>query len=107
MRFGDKVRDLRKAKKLTQRDLAGRVKVCFTYISKIENGKLDFGDYPSDGLIRRLARALSANLDEMLLLAERIPEPIRKRVMQRPVAFRRFAALNDRQIDQLLRTLDE
>lgn len=106
MRFGDKVRDLRKAKKLTQRDLAERVKVCFTYISKIENGKLDFGDYPSDGLIRRLARALNANLDEMLLLAERIPEPIRKRVMQRPVAFRRFAALNDKQIDQLLRTLD-
>lgn len=107
MRFGEKVRHLRKAKGLTQRDLADRVKVNFTYISKIENGKLDFGEYPSDDLIRKLARVLGADADEMFLLAEKIPEPIKRRVIQRPAAFRRFASLNDEQMDRLLKTLDD
>ena len=51
MTFGEKIRELRKAKNLGQRDLAAKVKVSFTYISKIENEKLDFGDYPSEDLI--------------------------------------------------------
>jgi transcriptional regulator with XRE-family HTH domain len=107
MQFGEKVRELRKAKNLTQQRLAEKVKVNFTYISKIENGKLDFGDYPSDDLILKLARALGANADEFLLMAEKIPEQIKKRVMQRPDAFRKFANLDDGQIDALLRTLDD
>ncbi len=51
MTFGERIRELRKAKDLRQRDLAKKVQVNFTYISKIENQKLDFGDYPSDNLI--------------------------------------------------------
>ena len=107
MQFGEKVRELRQAKNLTQRDLADKVKVNFTYISKIENGKLDFGDYPSDELIRKLAKALGANADELLLLAEKIPEQIKKRVMQRPDAFRKFAELDDEAINRLLEEIDE
>lgn len=107
MQFGEKVRELRQAKNLTQRDLADKVKVNFTYISKIENGKLDFGDYPSDELIHKLAKALGANADELLILAEKIPEQIKKRVMQRPDAFRKFAELDDREIDRLLDEIDE
>lgn len=107
MQFGEKVRELRKAKNLTQRDLAHKVQVNFTYISKIENGKLDFGDYPSRDLIRKLAKALGASADELLLLAEKVPEQIKKRVMQRPDAFRKFAGLDDKQIDEILKTLDD
>lgn len=40
--------------------MAGRVGVDFTYLSKIECGKLDFGDYPGEGLIVKLAKALGA-----------------------------------------------
>jgi len=36
MTFGERIRELRKAKNLTLRDVANRVKVNFTYISKIE-----------------------------------------------------------------------
>ena len=32
--------------------------VNFTYLGKIENRMLDFGDYPSEKLIRKLAKAL-------------------------------------------------
>ena len=59
-------------------------------MSKIENEKLDFGDYPSEVLICRLADALEADVDELLLLAKKIPEPIRRRVFERPEVYRRL-----------------
>ena len=40
MTFGERVRQLRKAKNLTLRDLAAKVKINFTYFSKIENQKI-------------------------------------------------------------------
>ena len=106
MRFGERIRELRKAKNLGQRGLAEAVKVSFTYISKIENEKLDFGDYPSEELIRKLADALDAEADELLLLAQKVPEQIKKRVMERPDAFRKFADLDDDKLDDLLEKLD-
>ncbi len=107
MRFGDRIRELRKAKDLGQRALAEKVGVSFTYVSKIENEKLDFGDYPSEELIGKLAEALDADKDALLLLAEKIPDQIKKRVMERPDAFRKFADLNDDDIDRLLGQIDE
>jgi transcriptional regulator with XRE-family HTH domain len=107
MTFGDKIRELRKAKNLSQRDLAAKVKVNFTYISKIENGNLDFGDYPSDDLIRKLAKTLGADPDELLILAKKVPESIRKRVIQRPDVFRKLAKLDDETLDRLLKDIDE
>ncbi len=107
MTFGDKIRELRKAKNLSQRDLAAKVKVNFTYISKIENERLDFGDYPSDELIRKLAKALGADADELLILAKKVPESIRKRVIQRPDVFRKLAKLDDDALDKILEDIDE
>src|SRR5205807_997225 len=102
MRFGQRIRELRTGKKLGQRALAERVGVSFTYVSKIENEKLDFGDYPSEELIVRLAQALEASADELLLLARKIPARIRERVLERPAAFVRLAALDDAALDCLL-----
>lgn len=107
MRFGEKIRELRKAKNLSQRGLGDMVGVSFTYISKVENEKLDFGDYPSEELIRKLAKALDTDEDELFLLAKKIPNQIRKRVMERPDAFRKFADLTDEDIDRLLGELGE
>ena len=102
MRFGDRVRELRTAMGLSQRALGERVGVSFTYISKVENGKLDFGDYPSEDLIRRLAAALAADEEELLLIAEKIPEPIRRRFFERPDAFRQLARLDDQRLNRVL-----
>src|SRR5271165_2427727 len=106
MKFGQRVRALRQEKGLSQRALAAKLSVHFTYISKIENEKLDFGDYPSEELICKLARALDVDEDEMLILAEKIPPAIRRRVMERPDAFRKFAALDDEAINKVLRAID-
>jgi transcriptional regulator with XRE-family HTH domain len=106
MRFGEKIRELRKAKNLGQRALAEQVGISFTYLSKIENEKLDFGDYPSEELIRKLAEALNHDADELLLLAKKIPEDIKSRVLERPDAFRKIASLGDEELDQLLRQIE-
>jgi HTH-type transcriptional regulator, competence development regulator len=106
MIFGERVRQLRKARNLTLREVASKVRVNFTYISKIENQKLSFGEYPSEDLIRKLAKLLKADEDELLLLAEKIPADVRKRVIERPDAFRKFASLDDRVLDKVLAFLD-
>ena len=105
--FGQRLRGLRKAKGLSQRALAEMVKTNFTYLSKIENEKLDFAQYPSEQLIRALAAALEADVDELLLLAQKIPEQIKKRVIERPDAFRKLANLDDETMDRLLNELDQ
>ena len=74
MKFGDRVRHLRRAKGLGQRALAKEVGISLTYVSKIENHRLDFGDYPSTDVILRIAAALEADEDELLILAEKIPQ---------------------------------
>jgi HTH-type transcriptional regulator, competence development regulator len=107
MTFGERVRELRKSKNLTLRELAVKVKVNFTYLSKIENQKLSFGEYPSEDLIRKLAKVLEGEVDELLLLAQKIPEDIKKRVIERPDAFRKIARLDDERLDKLLEELGE
>ena len=107
MRFGEKIRDLRKSQNLTQKELGDLVGVGFAYLSKVENERLDFADYPSQDLICKLAAALGTDEDELMLLAKKIPEHIRQRVFERPDAFRKFADLGDADIDQLLEEMEK
>ncbi len=106
MTFGTRIRELRQAQDLTLRDMAKKVRVTFTYLSKIENQKLSFGEFPSNELIIKLASALDTDPDELLLLAEKIPEAIRQRVLQRPDVFRKMANLDDRRLDRVLAFLE-
>ncbi len=104
--FGQKVRELRQAKGLNQRALAAKIGVNFTYVSRIENENLDFGLYPSEALIVRLAEALDADEDELLVLAKKIPGSIRRRVLERPEVFRKLAALDDETLDRLVAVIE-
>ncbi len=45
MLFGERIRELRVLRGLTQQVIADRMEVSVSYISKVENGKLHFGDY--------------------------------------------------------------
>lgn len=107
MTFGATIRDLRIKKGLTQRELAGKIDINFTYLSKIENDKLKDVHFPSEDTIIKLAKELEANVDELLLLAKKVPETIKQRLIERPDAFRKFASLDDATIDKLLKDLDK
>ena len=56
------VRELRRARHLSQRQLAGRMLVPRTYISKIENGKA----IPTLGSLERLATALGVEMRQLV-----------------------------------------
>jgi len=106
MTFGERLRELRKAKNLSQRALGDIVGINFTYLSKVESERLDFAQYPSEDLIRKLAKALGADVDELLLLAKKIPTDIRERVIERPDAFRKIASLDDKALDAVLKDIE-
>ena len=101
--FGQKIRELRKAKGLGQRAVASEVGINFTYLSKIENDKVDFAAFPSEETIRKLAKVLEADVDELLLMAKKIPDHIRQRVLEKPDAFRMIARLDNKSLDKLVK----
>ncbi len=63
------------------------------------------GDYPSDALIHKVADVLEADEEELLILAKRIPEPVKQRVLQRPDVFRAFAKCDDKTLDRLVKEI--
>jgi transcriptional regulator with XRE-family HTH domain len=62
LQVAGQVRDIRKARHLSQRQLAGRMQVPRTYISKIENGKA----IPTLGSLERLAAALEVDICQLV-----------------------------------------
>jgi transcriptional regulator with XRE-family HTH domain len=66
--FGERIRSLRRAAKLNQRELAERLPMSAGNLSRIETG--DYGP-PSDEVIGRLAEVLEADPLELLRVAGR------------------------------------
>ena len=62
LRVAAQVKDIRKARHLSQRQLASRMQVPRTYISKIENGKA----IPTLGSLERLAAALDVDICQLV-----------------------------------------
>jgi len=62
LQVAGQVREIRKARHLSQRQLAGRMEVPRTYISKIENGKA----IPTLGSLERLAAALEVDVCQLV-----------------------------------------
>ena len=62
MQVAAQVRDIRRARHLSQRQLASRMQVPRTYISKIENGKA----IPTLGSLERLAMALEVDICQLV-----------------------------------------
>lgn len=62
LQVAGQVREIRKARHLSQRQLAGRMQVPRTYISKIENGKA----IPTLGSLERLANALEVDMCQLV-----------------------------------------
>jgi transcriptional regulator with XRE-family HTH domain len=62
LQVAGQVREIRRARHLSQRQLAGRMQVPRTYISKIENGKA----IPTLGSLERLAQALGVDIGKLV-----------------------------------------
>jgi transcriptional regulator with XRE-family HTH domain len=90
--FGTRIRQLRKEHDLTLRELAEQVEIDFTYLSKIETGNTPV---PAEATIRRLARALNADPEELILLANKLPADFEQDLLDRP----------ERQVAELYRSI--
>lgn len=68
MEFGEKLKELRKARSLTQEELAEALYVSRTAVSKWESGR----GYPSIDSLRELSRFFSVSIDELVSPREAI-----------------------------------
>lgn len=84
--FGDVIKQLRKEKRITQRDLAQQVGIDFTYLSKIENNATGF--CPSEAKIISIAQALDTDANTLILLAKKVPVSIRDTIIEDDLASR-------------------
>ena len=80
--FGLLIRRLRKAKKLTLRELADLVDVSYVNIAHIENGRSG----ASRKVIKKLAEALDYDADKLLAAADEIGEDVEKIIRKIPSA---------------------
>ncbi|MFC1983986.1 helix-turn-helix domain-containing protein [Chloroflexota bacterium] len=71
--FGKRLRELRKQAGISQRELADKLNISFTYLSKIESGAMP---PPSKSILFKLADALNIDREELLILAGKIPSDI-------------------------------
>mgnify|MGYP001577443308 CR=1 FL=1 len=99
MSFAERLKELRKQAEFAQRDLAERAEIDFTYLSKIENGKVE---PPREVVIRKLAHELAAKLKkdetdlayELITLAGKFPSDLARRVAQDPKALAYLRSLS-------------
>ena len=103
--FGQRIRELRKAKNLTQRELAERVASRLkqedrrgfdvTYLSKIEVGR---SAPPSEEVIRHIAQVLDADEDELINLAGKVPKDLKVVLEESPQAVELLRVLSERKL---------
>ncbi len=79
--FGQLLKDLRRSKSVSQRDLAVKVGVDFTYISKIENDRLP---PPSAQTIEKISDVLGVPHEILLSHSGKVSEDIKAMITASP-----------------------
>jgi len=80
MTFGQRLRELRQSKSMTQKELAEKIGISFAYVSKLETGTKS---PPREKIILTLAKVLDANdadIDELFGLAKKMPSDLREQI---------------------------
>lgn len=62
MKLGDKIKQLRKNKGISQEELAGMLKINRNYLSRIETGKSE----PTSSILKNIAEIFSVDLNSLL-----------------------------------------
>ncbi len=85
---------------MSQRELAERVGVDFTYLSKIENRRVE---PPSETVLKKISKELAGELgqdettlaDELITLAGKIPSDLAKTLARNPQAVQFLRSIGD------------
>lgn len=99
-RVGNLIRKLREERDITQRQLAEAIDSNYTYLSKIENGRLDHT--PSSKTLVAIADALDIDRDWLLTECGRPPEKLAQSIASHADFFRRLGQLRGKQLDAAL-----
>jgi len=90
--FGELIKQARKKQGYSQRELAEKLGIDFTYLSKLENDRVEYA--PKEELIIAMAKYLNLEQNELVFLAGRIPqkdeELIKQHYQKMPMLFRKM-----------------
>lgn len=75
--LGEKIRELRRDKRYSLKEVADIAEIDYTYLSKVENDR----HIPSIGTVARLAEVLNGSLSELLDLSKQLPAHILTKVV--------------------------
>ncbi len=81
--FGQMLRELRRSKNVSQRDLAAKVGVDFSYISKLENDRLP---PPAADTVMKICQALDSEPDALLSVTGKVPSDVKEMLTGNPSA---------------------
>ncbi|OPH57183.1 transcriptional regulator [Paenibacillus ferrarius] len=105
MYFYDKLKDMRKLKGFTIRELADRSGVSAAYISQLENGNRGI---PSPEVLMKLSEGLNTSYSELMDIAGYLESsPSTENFQSNPVNLRRFLRDNELMFDGVLLTDDD
>jgi HTH-type transcriptional regulator, competence development regulator len=77
MLFGEALRELRRKHGITQRDLANKTGLDFSYISKLENGR---NPPPAADTIVKICKVLEEPPEQLLALTAKLPSDIQQTI---------------------------
>ena len=101
--FGEVLREARLAKGYSLRKFAEKVGISPTYLSLVEQGKVE--SQPTADRVKRMAELLEENADQWIALAGRVPgdlpEIIQKQPTEMPELLREASGLTAEQLRKL------
>ncbi len=103
MTFGERVREIRVAHGKSQREVADEVGIDFTYLSKVENGRMP---PPAESTIVKLALALDTDSDELVQLAGKVPADLGTVIARTPAMPAFLRSISDLSPDEMRRIAD-
>ncbi len=80
MRFGAFLKQLRSERKMSLRDLSGRLDIDHAYLSRLENGTVS----PSDNIVRQISKLFKVPREDLSLFAGKLPEDVARFVYEHP-----------------------
>lgn len=83
--FGQILKDIRRSKNISQRDLANKAGVDFTYISKLENDRLP---PPAVETIIKIAEALETPQELLLAISGKVDNETKEAITSSPEALK-------------------